>query len=193
MKESRSIETGFSIQSVGHGNVTFQAFNGKFIVPHATGHMRTVTDQLNSTDAYFRMKFINRPFCVLKCDFGYIGYRNKQSRLLECNRSLFTLFTLEEADDGIVYLKGLIKKQKKKPNDHFDSFLLGIDGFYWELTNDLNLSVSGCEPSKFSLELCSSHSRVVIKGPNGMYLRAEQSGSIQATCENSRQASQWEF
>jgi hypothetical protein len=26
-----------------------------------------------------------------------------------------------------------------------------------------------------------------------MYLRAEQNGSIQATCQNSRQATQWEF
>lgn len=115
-KKFRSMETGFSIQSVGQGNVTFQSSNGKFIVPHATGHMRTVMDQLNSADAYFRMKFINRPFCVLKCDFGYIGYRNKQSRLLECNRSLFTLFTLEESDDGVVYFKGLIIKMNKRPS-----------------------------------------------------------------------------
>lgn len=117
--EFRSNETGFYIQSVGHGNVTFQASNGKFIVPHATGHMRTVTDQINSGDAYFRMKFINRPFCVFKCDFGHVGYRNKQSRILECNRSLFTLFTLEEPDEttqseGMIYLKGLLKS-----NDHF--------------------------------------------------------------------------
>ncbi len=107
----RSIETSFHIQSVDHGHVIFQASNGKFIVPHATGHMRVVTDQISSTDAYFLIKFINRPFCVFKCDFGHVGYRNKQSRLLECNKSLFTLFTLEEPEDathseGIVYLKG---------------------------------------------------------------------------------------
>lgn len=170
----RSIETGFDIQSVGQGYVTFQAFNGKFIVPHATGHLHTVTDQISSNDAYFRMKFINRPFCVFKCDFGYIGYRNKQSRILECNRSLFTLFTLEESDDGFVHLKG-------------------SDGFYWELSPELNLSVSSSEPMKFTLELCSSHSRVLIKGPNGMYLRAEPSGNIHARCENNRQATEWEF
>ena len=52
----------------------------------------------------------------------------------------------------------------------------------------LNVSVSGHEPSKFALELCSSHSRIVIKAPNGMYLRAEQNGNIQATCQTSRQA-----
>jgi len=64
---------------------------------------------------------------------------------------------------------------------------------YWEILNDLNLSVSGHEPSKFALELCSSYSKIIIKAPNGMYLRAEQNGSIQATCQHSRQATQWEF
>jgi hypothetical protein len=107
----RSIETSFQIQSTGHGHVTFQASNGKFIVPHATGHMRAVTDHISSKDAYFLIKFINRPFCVFKCDFGHVGYRNKQSRILECNKSLFTLFKLEEPEDGthsegIIYLKG---------------------------------------------------------------------------------------
>ncbi|CAF1230727.1 unnamed protein product [Adineta ricciae] len=177
--EKKSAETSFHIQSVGHGHVTFQASNGKFIVPHATGNMRAVSDQISLPDAYFLLKFINRPFCVFKCDFGHVGYRNKQSRVLECNKALFTLFTLEEAaeethSEGVVYLKG-------------------SDGLYWEISNDLNISVSACEPSKFSLELCSASSRVVIKAPNGMYLRAEQSGSIQAICQNSRQATQWEF
>lgn len=64
---------------------------------------------------------------------------------------------------------------------------------YWEMVNDLSISATGCEPSKFALELCATHSRIVIKAPNGMYLRAEQNGSIQANCENSRQATQWEF
>ena len=141
--------------------------------------MRAVSDQISLPDAYFLLKFINRPFCVFKCDFGHVGYRNKQSRVLECNKALFTLFTLEEAaeethSEGVVYLKS-------------------SDGLYWEISNDLTISVSACEPSKFSLELCSSSSRVVIKAPNGMYLRAEQSGSIQAICQNSRQATQWEF
>jgi len=111
----RSIESGFHIQSTGNGHVVFQASNGKYVIPHATGHMRAIGDQLNSNESYFILKFINRPFCVLKCDFGYVAYRNKQARILECNKSVFTLFTLEEPDDGtnqdgIVYLKGMIKK-----------------------------------------------------------------------------------
>ncbi len=85
-------------------------------------------------------------------------------------------------------------RETKNPQRKFVSvFFIGSDGLYWELSDDSNISVSGCEPSKFALELCSSHSRVVIKGPNGMYLRAEQNGSVQATCQNSRQATQWEF
>lgn len=105
------METGFHLQSTGQGHVVFQASNGKYVIPHATGHMRAIGDRLTSTETHFLLKFINRPFCVFKCDFGYVAYRNKQSRILECNKSIFTLFTLQEPDvethsDGIVYLKG---------------------------------------------------------------------------------------
>lgn len=74
--------------------------------------MRIVNDEIIATEACFLLKFVNRSLCVFKCDFGHIGYRNKHSRILECNKSLFTLFTLEEPYDqthseGFVYLKGL--------------------------------------------------------------------------------------
>jgi hypothetical protein len=81
--------------------------------------MRVINDQLNSNENCFLLKFINRPYCVFKCDFGYLAYRNKQSHIIECNKSIFTLFTLEEPDeeegtnnDGFVYLKGLKRKKK---------------------------------------------------------------------------------
>jgi hypothetical protein len=74
--------------------------------------MRAVNDQLNSNESCFLLKFINRPFCVFKCDFGYVACRNKQSRIIECNKSIFALFILEEPDDathsdGFIYLKGM--------------------------------------------------------------------------------------
>lgn len=158
-----------------------------------------MSDQLNPLESCFLLKFINRPYCVFKCDFGYLAYRNKQSRILECNKSLFTLFTIEEPaddidNDGIVYLKGLCEENKAKSEFSCCFFChIGSDGMYWDLLSDSNISVTGYEPSKFILELCSAYSRVVIKAPNGMYLRAEQNGSIQATCQYNRQATQWEF
>lgn len=113
-----SSETGFRIQSTSNGRVSFQAPNGKYIIPHATGHMRAIGDQTNSNETNFLIKFVNRPFCVLKCDFGYVAYRNKQSKILECNKSIFTLFTLEEekfdknAEDA-VYFKGKFRHKQK--------------------------------------------------------------------------------
>ena len=76
--------------------------------------MRAIGDQLASVESYFLLRFVNRPFCVFKCDFGYVAHRNKHSRILECNKSVFTLFTIEESfdqmdNDGFVYLKGLIR------------------------------------------------------------------------------------
>ena len=72
-------------------------------------------------------------------------------------------------------------------------FCSGADGSYWELLNDSTISTTGCEPSKFSFELCSTYSRILIKAPNGKYLRAEQNGSVQANVQNVQQATQWEF
>lgn len=72
-------------------------------------------------------------------------------------------------------------------------FIIGSDGLYWEIANDETISVSGCEPSKFAFELCPTYSRIVIKASNGMYLQAEQNGSIQAICQHSHRATQWEF
>jgi hypothetical protein len=70
--------------------------------------MRAINDQINPMENCFLLKFINRPYCVFKCDFGYLAYRNKQSRIIECNKSIFTLFTLEEThNDGFIYLKGM--------------------------------------------------------------------------------------
>lgn len=69
----------------------------------------------------------------------------------------------------------------------------GPDGAYWEVSNDLTITATGCEPSKFALELAPTHSRILIKASNGMYLRAEQSGSILANSTSSQRATQWEF
>jgi len=136
--------------------------------------MRAISDHSSVPETSFILKFINRPVLVLKCEFGLVGYRNKQCFKLECNKSTFHLFTLEDAGDGIYYLKG------------------SQNGLYWCLSSDLSVSVTGREPSKFSIELCKQN-RILVKAPNGQYLRAEQNGNITATCNNSQQGTQWEF
>lgn len=77
--------------------------------------MRVVTDNLSANEASFQLKFINRSSCVFKCEFGYVGHRNKNCRILECNKAQFSLFILEEPSpgthsDGIVYIKGEFHK-----------------------------------------------------------------------------------
>ncbi|CAF1024117.1 unnamed protein product [Didymodactylos carnosus] len=169
--EKQMSETLFQIQSLNDGRIAFQAPNGKYILPHATGHMRAVSDTPSTTET-FLLKFINRPIIVLKCDYGLVGYRNKTCYKLECNKSTFHVFSMEDAHDGSYHLKG-------------------SHGLYWELSNDLSISVSGREPSKFSIELCRQN-RIIIKAPNGQYLKGEQNGAI-TTCSTVNQATLWEF
>ncbi|CAF1418885.1 unnamed protein product [Didymodactylos carnosus] len=169
--EKNMSETSFQIQSLNDGRIAFQAPNGKYIVPHPTGHMRAVSDTPSTTET-FLLKFINRPIIVLKCDYGLVGYRNKTCYKLECNKSTFHVFQLENDHDGTYYLKG-------------------SHGLYWELLNDSSISVSGREPSKFSIELCQQN-RIIIKAPNGQYLKGEQNGSM-TTCSTINQATSWEF
>lgn len=92
----------------------------------------------------------------------------------------------------VLFTSNVRHKQRIERN-HNDLFSSGADGSFWELLNDLTISTTGCEPSKFSFELCSKSSRIVIKAPNGKYFRAEQNGSVQANADDVQQATQWEF
>jgi hypothetical protein len=55
------------------------------------------------------------------------------------------------------------------------------------------LSANGTKTaSRFSIELLPNN-RMLIKGPNGLYLKGQQNGSISCSAVDSRQATQWEF
>lgn len=109
----------FEIFWIKSGHVVIKANNGKYLSAAATGHMRAVTDQITEVEI-FRISLVNRPILVLKCEYGLVGYKNKTSYKLECNKSTFNVIMLEESEDsmGYYYLKGMTlqfsRTEKKK-------------------------------------------------------------------------------
>ena len=106
---------------------------------------------------------------------GLVGYKNKTSYKLECNKSTFNVIMLEESAE----LNGYYT-------------LKGSHGLYWDIGSDNTLSANSKTATKFSIELLPNN-RMLIKGPNGCYLKGEQSGNLTSNIQDSKLATQWEF
>jgi hypothetical protein len=156
------------------GHVVLKASNGRYVTAAATGHMKASSESAGDLEV-FRIALVNRPILVLKCDFGLVGYKNKTGYKLECNKATFNVVLLEESPDhaGYYYFKG--------------SHCL-----YWDIGADFGVTATSQQPAAFSIELVPNN-RMVIKGPNGCYLKGEQSGSLTCSAQDSRSATQWEF
>jgi hypothetical protein len=95
----------FDIFWVKPGHVVIKGANGRYLTAAATGHMRATSESITDLDL-FRISLVNRPILVLKCEYGLVGYKNKTSFKLECNKSTFNVIMLEESDDGCYHLRG---------------------------------------------------------------------------------------
>lgn len=124
--KNREFNCLFEICWVKSGHVVMKAANGKYLTAAATGHMRAVSENITDMEI-FRISLVNRPILVLKCEYGLVGYKNKTSYKLECNKSTFNVIMLEESENGCYHLKG---------NWFFVGFLLvgsleNIRVFFW--------------------------------------------------------------
>lgn len=164
----------FEITWIKSGHVVIKACNGKYLTAAATGHMRAVSENITDMEI-FRISVVNRPILVLKCVYGMVGYKNKTSYKLECNKSTFNVIMLEESDDmmGFYHLKG-------------------SHGQFWEIGSDNTLSANSTLATKFSIELMPNN-RMLIKGPNGCYLKGEQNGNLTSNVQDQKLATEWEF
>jgi hypothetical protein len=90
------------------GHIVLRAANKKYVSAVATGHMKAVDDTV-AVSNIFRICLVNRQILILKCDYGFIGYKNKASFKLESNRSTYNVILLEDDKEhsGYYYLKGM--------------------------------------------------------------------------------------
>lgn len=54
------------------------------------------------------------------------------------------------------------------------------------------MSANSTTASKFNIELLPNN-KMLIKGPNGCYIKGEQNGGLTANVQDSKSATQWEF
>ena len=114
----------FSIEEIRDGThkVAFKANNGRYVTARPNGSLyATVDPTAFGPSEAFIVTIVNRPLLVLRCDFGFVGFKTAANPRIECNKSTCTDMTyVEHSDDNAsYYLKGKIK----------DSFILNFDRF----------------------------------------------------------------
>lgn len=103
----RSSKSLFGVESMGDGTVIITADNGNCLYNKQTG---SILSNLENREAAtrFTIRMINRPFLILKCDFGFVGLKSATSTKPElvCNKTTYGVTFLEPQDDGKYYMKG---------------------------------------------------------------------------------------
>uniref|UniRef100_A0A1A9Z8M5 Fascin n=1 Tax=Glossina pallidipes TaxID=7398 RepID=A0A1A9Z8M5_GLOPL len=182
-----SLSTGGGIQATGNrrcadalfeliwhgdGSLSMRANNGRFLATKRSGHLFATSETIEDiTKFYFYL--INRPILVLKCEQGFVGYRQPGNTKLECNKATYETILVERAQKGLVYLKG-------------------HSGKYWRIDGE-GISVDADTPvDGFYLEL-REPTRISIRSQNGKYLGATKNGAFKLLEDGSDSATQWEF
>ena len=103
----RSATGLFSIDWLEDGAVTLRASNGRYVTARMNGSLYAVSDSPSDKEKFF-ITVINRPILVLKCDYGFIGFKLPNNPRIECNKATYDVITLEHTDgtSGAYYLKG---------------------------------------------------------------------------------------
>ena len=101
----------FSIEEIRDGThkVAFKANNGRYVTARPNGSLyATVDPTAFGPSEAFTLTIVNRPILVLRCDFGFVGFKTPTNPRLECNKSTVTDITyVEHSDDkASYYLKG---------------------------------------------------------------------------------------
>ena len=98
---------------------------------------------------------------------------------------------------AIIHLKVIVLKIKMTSNNSIN-FLIeilkikGSHGLYWDISSDNTICANSTVSNKFSIELLPNN-KMLIKGPNGCYLKGEQNGNLTSNVQDPKLATQWEF
>jgi len=163
----------FMLEYLEDGQVAVKAANDKYITAKMNGALTATSDNVDKCERYM-FTIMNRPILVLRCEWGFIGFKTPANPQLQCNKSIHDELHLE-------HTSGL--------SPHY--YIKGCSGKYLSLDSCGNISADSSEPHPFILELVEL-SKFLIKAPNGSYLKGEQNGIVQATADRSN-ATKWEF
>jgi len=181
-----SLETASGIQAIGNatnpnglfeleyqpdGAVAMRAANGRYVTAKMNGSLYATSESPTAKEL-FCMMIVNRPLLVLRCEYGFVGQKSANNARYECNKTTYDVLWVE--GQGTVYC------------------LKDANGKYLSVDSDGGIVASQSAPQSFIFEL-RGHSKMVVKAPNGKYLRGEQNGIITASSVDYSKATLWEY
>ena len=107
-----SSETGlFSIEYLDDGHVALKASNDKYVNAQQNGRLFAVSNSVGDREKFI-ITVVNRPILVLKCDYGFVGFKSSGNPRLECNKaSLEYIYLVQYENES---LKGRYQLKGKK-------------------------------------------------------------------------------
>lgn len=157
--DGRSPTGLFTIEWLEDGSIGIRATNGRYVTARMNGSLYSVSDSLGDRERFI-MTIINRPLLVLRCEYGFVGFRTSTNSRYECNKASYDVIYVEQSNSPAYYLKG-------------------HNGKYWSVESDGSLNANDSNPKPFIFEF-RAHSKMAIKAPNGCYIRGEQNGIMSA-------------
>ncbi|XP_074647072.1 protein singed-like [Tubulanus polymorphus] len=170
--DKRNENSLFEFEWFDDGAISLKASNGSYVTAKMNGHLYAVSPAPTDKERFF-ISLVNRPLLVLKCDYGYVGFKAPGQPRLECNRSVHDILHLKHIDAG-------------------KYSLAGVDGKYLTVSEDGSINADGTEPLPFIFEF-HQLSKFSIKAPNGCYIRGEQNGIFNACGKQIANNTLWEF
>ena len=101
----------FSVDWLSDGSVALCAANGRYVTARMNGSLNAVADSVTSDRERFHITIINRAQLVLRCEYGFVGFRSDAHPRIECNKTTYDVISVEhsggENADYMYFLKGL--------------------------------------------------------------------------------------
>ncbi|XP_060066991.1 fascin-like [Ylistrum balloti] len=143
------------------GTAVIKASNQKYLRHRGTGAL-IAASEVTGEKEMFMIRVVNRPILVLKGESGYLSMITSGSRKAkyDCNKSTYDVLQLEQGPGGGYFVKG-------------------ENGKYWSIGPDNSIQADGTTPTPFTFEF-NGNSELMIRAPNGMYLKGEKSGGFAA-------------
>ena len=97
----------FGIEYLDGGFVALKASNGRYITAKMNGSLYATSDSITDKER-FTMTIINRPILIIKCEYGFWGFKAQGSTRIECNKHNYEIMFLEHTwgEDAVYYIKG---------------------------------------------------------------------------------------
>jgi fascin 1/2 len=97
----------FSIEYQNGGVIALKASNGRYITAKMNGSLYATCDSISDKER-FTMTILNRPILIMKCEYGFWGFKAAGNSRIECNKHNYEFMFLEHTwgDEGVYFIKG---------------------------------------------------------------------------------------